>query len=201
MMQGRFEGIGLSKILTIAGVLIASCLGPEPDKYICILNCNPGECLLLDEENCECVSDLDCVTEKFCGGDVAECGCREEDGGDWCTALTGDSIKTWKFAYVYDSWNKDTITSPWSFYYDDLNALSYIYRLDNIYIESLEFEDPFIYSWKFDDVNQPTKIIYRRFDHSSSDERDLIKLTADSLILDYREDGIFGQIVYVPEPS
>ena len=70
-----------------------ACDNGDGEKWICIRNCNPALCLILNEEECKCVSDVECVREKFCGGDVENCICKEEDGGNWCSALTGYSIK------------------------------------------------------------------------------------------------------------
>jgi len=197
-----------------------SCFNIEENEQICILQCNPQECLFLDEEKCECVPDPVCETEKFCGGDIENCGCKEKDGGGWCTALTGDSIKTWKFAYLYDSIRYDTAASlaeVFEFmlqYIYDYPMVLYDYRLDHFLITFYEedlsyenydyFKDMHVYTWEFDNLIQPTKIIYTKPDEYwpyrglDEFERKIIKLSPDTLITTWHE-GIFpGWIVLVP---
>lgn len=180
---------------------IPSCDYYEELKYVCILNCNPAECLILDEEKCECVRDPDCISERLCGGNINDCGCDEEDGGVWCSALTGDSLKTWVLASIYDSLTEEIISAK--------GHAQYTYRLDQILIQYVpDFEYLSITSWKFDNVVYPGRIVYRCptvFYFNSSyypesdyyDEKELIKLTADTLILTDVEGSITS--IYIPD--
>jgi hypothetical protein len=124
-------------ILLLFLFMYYSCDNGDGDDWICMRNCNPALCLILDEAECICVSDIECMREKFCGGDVQNCGCKEQDGGSWCSALTGDSIKTWKFAYAFDSIRYDTLTEVWEYMYASPGAFQYVYRLDHIYFNTV----------------------------------------------------------------
>ncbi len=141
----------LKSVFPVLALIIMMC-DVTVDEWACILNCNPAECLVLDEEDCECVIDPICEAENFCGGDVEDFRCKEKDGGSCCTALTGDSIKT----------------------------------------------------WKFDDVTQPSKIIYKReytvnYPGWHEFERKIIKLNSDTIILTWPDENEFkGGIAYVP---
>jgi len=190
-------------------ITMAMFMCEEPVEIIrCTLNCDPNNCLVVDEENCECVTDPDCEAEKLLGEDLEDCTCAEADGGSWCTALTGDSIKTWIFLYAYDSTKNEVIT--------ELGELMFIiggeffrYQRDHIYRrwwEGTGVTD--IYSWEFDNNIQPTKILYKCIDrgpgypcatNNFDYERDLIKLNSDTLILAWPyKNELNGWIAYVP---
>lgn len=195
-------------ILPLLIFWLHSCSTPENELGKCLLNCNSAECLVLDEEECICVSDVDCIREEFCGGNQADCGCKDVDGGSWCTALTNDSIKTWKFAFFYDSLTKKRELPLYFFHLAYDNDYYYTYRLDNIYLEGDEYIDPYVFSWEFDDVSNPEKIIYRNMGYPDSwpepvyfQELDIVQLNPDTLILTYRDneyDGIIAYTAYNP---
>jgi hypothetical protein len=179
----------------------------EPiEKWNCMLNCNTNECLVLDEENCRCVPDPVCEAEKFCGGNLEDCKCHKEDGGSWCSALTGDSIKTWIFTYAYDSLNDEIITGIditnyiWACIYEGY----FRYQLTHTYLELCgsppEVSSWGVFLWEFDNVTLPTKILYHRENYWREFERTIIKLTADTLILTWPDKKEFnGWIAYVPQ--
>ena len=179
----------------------------EPlEEWRCIRYCNPNECQVLNEKKCICVTDPVCEAEKekFCGGDLGDCKCKEEDGGSWCSALTGDSIKTWKFAFAYDTLNNEIIT-------DDI--MEYIwanlqgsYRIDHIYYSGGGSSTPEVFSWKFDNMHQPLKIQFNCIERYGQPcwtpieyERTIIKLNTDTLILTWPwGNELKGWIAYIP---
>jgi len=178
----------------------------EPmENWKCILNCNTNECLVLDEENCECVPDPVCEAVKFCGGNLEDCICKEEDGGSWCTALTGDSIKTWIFAFAYDSVENEIITDMMKLMFGGFHGCFYRYRLDHNYYQWCA-PPAEVFSWKFDDVLHPDKIIYHCIEREGYPctilyefERKIIKLNSDTLILSWPFQNEFkGYIAYIP---
>jgi len=181
-----------------------------------MLYCNPSECLMLDEEKCECVKDFECIYEKYCEVDLdlEDCICQMGDGGIWCSALTGDSIKTWEFVYAYDTIMNDTLEKLnywWHQLWDTPEGL-YQYRVDHDYVRYRDDEncishDPDPYRWEFDDPFQPAKIMYARIINRSSYniphefERRIIKLNPDTLITTWREGEFPGWILLVPNDS
>lgn len=177
----------------------------EPiEEWNCILNCNTNKCLVLDEENCECVIDPDCELEKFCKGNPEDCKCTEKDGGSWCSALTDDSVKTWIFAFAYDSLNTKFITNIGDLFFT-LGGSFVRYRLDHICREWYPGTNSDNFSWEFDNMLKPTKILYRCIDMANVPctnifefERDLIKLNQDTLILSFDQNAFLGWIAYIP---
>ena len=196
-----------NKLIRYLSILLVyfSCDYSKNEELRCILNCNPAECFILDEEKCECVSDIECLREKFCRGDVEDCGCKEEDGGKWCIALTGDSIKTWKIVAIYNYFNDDTVSGSDLAWYSW--ASGFIYRLDHKYFEySQPGEEHVVYLWEFDDVYNPTKIIYKYNSKNQPGyqppdfETQLTSLNPDTLILTYHVNGTIGNsdVIYIP---
>jgi len=201
----EFTFLKKSVFLLIAMFIFYSCYN-EVGEYICILNCNPAECLVLDEEKCKCVLDRACLAEKFCGGDIEDCKCKEEEGGSWCKALTGDSIKVWRYGRI-DSLIYENIGSNYNPYFDRKRGIRSVYRLDHIYSEPGVYENkfsPFLSSWEFDNVIHPKKIIYRHIKSSEYpkvgyyEELDIIKLTPDTLILSCYNESRKAWLIYVP---
>lgn len=192
-----------SAFLIITMVMV-TCNVPV-EEWRCILNCNPNDCLVLDEEICECITDPICESEHFCGGDLDDCRCKEEDGGSWCTALTGDSIKTWTFAFAYDTIKNEIISDIWKYIWACLEGGKFRYQLDHIY-GGWCTDSPRIYSWRFDNVHHPVKIIYGCIPTEdypcigqSEIERTIIKLNSDTLKLSWPYENEFkGWIAYVP---
>ena len=209
------------QVATLLFLLIpSSCYNPGEPELRCIRNCNPAEYLMMDEESCWCVPDPDALLELFCDGDLDDCVCKEEDGGNWCTALTGDSVKTWELVGAYNVYTGDSINIYWSplFYgKSELRSIS-TYRLDHIMIGLLEWAGPRFrtssimggyLSWEFDDVDHPGKIIYKEpvnhpiykktlveLPEEYYEEKGLIKLTQDTLIL--LEEIDTAAYIYVP---
>ena len=192
--------------LLIIPLALLMCEEPVED-WRCILNCNPNECLVLDEENCECVTDPVCEAEKFCGGDLEDCKCKEKDGGSWCTALTSDSIKTWTYAFAYDSLKNEIITDDIiNYIWFCLHGGHFRYRLDHTYYEWCAPPPTSVFTWEFDTVHQPKKIIYNCLERYGNPctildeyERIIIKLNSDTLILSWPYENEFkGWIAYVP---
>lgn len=194
----------LKSLFLVLALTIMMCEEPV-NKWKCTLNCNPAECYVLDEENCECVIDPICETESFCGGDIEDCRCKEEDGGSWCTVLTGDSIKTWKFAFAYDSTNNEIITDIGKYIWSCLQEAFFRYQLDHTYLEWCE-PPAEVFSWKFDNVHNPEKIKYHCLEREGYPctilyeyERTIIKLNSDTLILSWPFENEFkGWIAYIP---
>ena len=109
-----------------------------------------NDCEVVDEDACDCIIDLECQcsnglkdgNEEYidCGGDCEECGCSEEDSGIWCTYLTNDSIKTWKYGTIVNIWTGDTITR------DELTDAEKEFRLSfsvdhTYYVDTISIED------------------------------------------------------------
>ena len=204
----KFTFFKKSVFYLLFGLLCHSCYNIEENDRICILNCNPEECLILDEENCECVIDRACLAEKFCDGDIEDCKCKEEDGGSWCEALTGDSIKVWFLYTRTDSLIWENIGTNYNSYFDRKRGDLCIYRLDHIYREPGIYENnfgPFTSSWEFDNVIYPKKIIYKHIQSSEYppydyyEELEIVRLTPDTLILSYYNESKKAWLICIPE--
>ena len=113
---------------------------------------------------------------------------------------------------MYDSVSDEIIALNNDFYLGRTKEETYYtYRFDNIYIiadEYGEYRDPFISSWEFDNKVYPEKIIFKyiksRYDYPNRyyyEERDLIKLTPDTLILSSDNYFFKGWIAYIPNNS
>lgn len=207
-------------LIVVFFLIHCSCYDPGEPELRCIRNCNPAEYLMLDEETCRCVSDPDALLELFCDGDLDDCVCKEEDGGNWCTALTGDSIKTWEMVGAYNPKTGDSLNI-----YEPLFLLGVmearflrIYRLDHIMISVAEHPGPRFrisaiggryLTWDFDNVDDPGKIIYKEpinhpiykktlvdLPEEFYEEKGLIQLTADTLIL--LEETDTAAYIYIP---
>jgi len=188
-----------------------SCYDSLNELGPCMLYCNPSECLILDAEKCACVKDFECIRKNYFGidqdADLGDCICEIEDGGAWCSFLTDDSIKTWKFVFAYDTLREDTLNGLYSYGWQDPAGL-YQYTVSHGYIRDrgndyrLSYE-PDIYLWEFDNKLEPTKINYYSIDLRSLDqirafERTIIKLNPDTLITTWREGEFPGWILLVP---
>jgi hypothetical protein len=194
-------------IFILSFLIPSSCYDPGEPELRCIRNCNPAEYLMLDEESCRCVLDPDALLELFCDGDLNDCVCKEEDGGNWCTALTGDSVKTWELVSAYnpDTGDSLNINELLVLYYGMGVRFLRTYRLDHILISITEETGPRpthssfgsrYLTWEFDNVDDPEKIIYKEpvnhpiynktlvdLPEEYYEEKGLIKLTPDTLIL------------------
>jgi hypothetical protein len=117
-------------------ILFAGCSSDND----CELTCN-GDCLVLNEDECECVVDVDCRCsdglknglEEFtdCGGDCPPCACDD----DFCSWLSNDSEKSWEMAYL----TQNPPTSD-TLFREDLNDVQkgvlLRFRVDDTFIES-----------------------------------------------------------------
>jgi hypothetical protein len=207
-------------IFILSFLIPFSCYIPGEPELRCIRNCNPAEYLILDEESCRCVPDPDALLELFCDGDINDCVCKEEDGGNWCTVLTGDSVKTWELVSAYNPETEDSLNIyELSFLYWGMGVrFLRIFRLDHILISITEETGPRptqisfgsrYLIWEFDNVDDLGKIIYKEpvnhpiynktlvdLPEEYYEEKRLIKLTTDTLIL--LEEPDTAAYVYIP---
>lgn len=189
-----------------------ACYPIPEEKGSCILYCDPDDCLFLDEEKCECIKDFECIYDKyFPEVDLGDYECGAWDGGIWCSALTGDSIKIWESLYAYDTIHNDTIFNPsifeWYFSTWNFPAGLYQYRVDHVYKfcgdDPICSWDPGLYSWKFDNLINPSKIIYHRIKYilpmtQNDYEITIIKLNQDTLITAWYDGNFTGWTLLVP---
>jgi hypothetical protein len=173
------------------------------DKWICILQCGSDDCAYLDEEKCECVTDYECINEKWLTCLEEECICSQEAGGAWCSYLTNDSKKTWKLASMIDQIRRDTITYD-NFILDYFKFMKYTIQVDH----RLYNEDPNsgpiakdYHTWFFDDPLNPARIILYGPGSTDPQEWIIVKLTSDTL--QFYDDGNWNtsdkELLFVPE--
>ena len=161
-------------LLLFAGmILIGSC-----NK--CKKDC--GGCGVLDEENCECDYDVECLCrngkqdgrEEYidCGADCEPCACKY----DPCEFLTGGSKKAWKFAKTIESNNTGYEPVECDFNW------TYTFQVNHV-VESGCLSQGFkTYVWEMDDPEAPIGFFF--IDGLGAQFRiEVHKLTADSLII------------------
>lgn len=202
------------KLLLISILLVnySSCSIPEDKQGACVLNCDSRYCEYPDLEICECVKDVDCICNNGIKDDdeiVIDCGgvcglycCDEENGAEWCGKLTNGLEKTWKMTYLIDRLTGDSLYSgP---LYDIIRNYSYSYQVDKFYIEHYSDRREAPFTWEFDNVEQPEKIILEYIGpgevHLSQGELPIVKITDDTLQLRYINNWFLGDkdMVLVP---
>jgi hypothetical protein len=94
--------------------------------------------------------------------------------------------------------------STFPYIYSAPEAFLRRYQLNHIYVIWSTASGAEKYTWKFDDVSQPSKIIYKReytvnYPGWHEFERKIIKLNSDTIILTWPDENEFkGWIAYVP---
>lgn len=127
--------------------------------YSCSNDCDPcGDCQILDEGTCSCITDLICRCsngikdgdEEFidCGGDCPDCKCDS----DPCIILTGESQRSWKLA------NTQAHAAC-------LSNLRLNFRVDHTVLISGDCGNNCTYTWNLDDTDNPQ---YLEFSNSTS---------------------------------
>ena len=151
-------------------------------KEKCDKDCGP--CGVLDEENCECIYDYECLCNNGqqdpgeawidCGGDhCPPCTCEYEP----CTFLCGGDVKTWQFVSAIDPggnpYEPDECDKDWT----------YKFQVNHVVEMGCPGDEYVLMIWTFDEDDTPSGLFFTD-GLGNQYKNKLYKLTADTLILE-----------------